>query len=97
MDHLVHLFSGVTVNENGEFARMRQEVARFDMAPSFDDIICRVNSLFKVENEQMELRLHGRFDDGKGRSHYVVMPITCKNDWLFYKELVKVHKLVVRR
>ena len=37
----------------------------------------------------MELRLHGRFDDGKGRSHYVVMPITCKNDWLFYKELVK--------
>ena len=49
MNHLVHLFSGVTVNENGEFARMRQEVARFDMAPSFDDIICRVNSLFKVE------------------------------------------------
>ena len=49
MDYSGRLFSGGMVNENGEFARMRQEVARFDMAPSFDDIICRVNSLFKVE------------------------------------------------
>ena len=62
MDHLVCLFSGGMVNENGEFARMRQQVVRFDMAPSFDDIIGRVNSLFKVENVRMELRLHGRFD-----------------------------------
>ena len=53
MDRLVRLFSGGTVNENGEFARMRQQVVRFDMAPSFDDIIGRVNSLFKVENVQM--------------------------------------------
>ena len=88
MDHLVHLFSGVTVNENGEFARMRQQVVRFDMVPSFDDIIGRVNSLFKVENVRMELRLRGRFDAGKGRCHYVLMPIGCENDWLFYKELV---------
>ena len=28
MDRLVRLFSGGTVKENGEFARMRQEVAR---------------------------------------------------------------------
>ena len=59
------------------------------MAPSFDDIMCRVNSLFKVGNERIELRLRGRFDAGKGRSHYVVMPIGCENDWLFYKELVR--------
>jgi len=57
MDRLVRLFSGGTVNENGEFARMRQQVIRFDMVPSFDDIIGRVNSLFKVENVRMELRL----------------------------------------
>ena len=88
MDRLVCLFSGGTVNENGEFARMRQQVVRFDMAPSFDDIIGRVNSLFKVENVRMELRLRGRFDAGKGRCHYVLMPIGCENDWLFYKELV---------
>ena len=85
MDRLVCLFSGGTVNENGEFARMRQQVVRFDMAPSFDDIIGRVNSLFKVENVRMELRLRGRFDAGKGRCHYVLMPIGCENDWLFYK------------
>ena len=50
------------------------------MAPSFDDIMCRVNSLFKVENKRIELRLCGRFDAGKKRSHYVMMPIVCKND-----------------
>ena len=51
MDRLVYLFSGGTVKENGEFARMRQEVAKFDVTPSFDDIMCQVNSLFKVRNE----------------------------------------------
>ena len=71
MDRLVRLFSGGTIKENGEFVRMRQEVARFDVAPSFDDIMCRVNSLFKVENKRMELRLSGRFDAGKERSHFV--------------------------
>ena len=73
MDCLVRLFSDGTVKGNGEFARMRQEVARFDVALSFDDIMCRVNSLFKVENEQMELRPYGRFDAGKEMSHYVMM------------------------
>ena len=89
MDRLVRLFSGGTVKENEEFARMWQEVARFDVAPSFDDIMRRVNLLFKVRNERMELRLRGRFDAGKKRSHYVVMPIGCENDWLFYKELIR--------
>ena len=50
------------------------------MAPSFDDIMCRVNSLFKVENKRIELRLCGRFDVGKEMSHYVMMPIGCEND-----------------
>ena len=80
MDRLVRLFSGGTVKENGKFVRTRQEVARFDVAPSFDDIMHRVNLLFKVRNERMELRLRGRFDAGKGRSHYVVMPIGSEND-----------------
>ena len=89
MDHLVYLFSSGTVNENGGFTRIRQEVARFNMPPSFNDITCRVNSLFKVENERMELKFCGRFDARKKRSYYVVMPIASKNDWLFYKELVR--------
>ena len=89
MDRLVYLFSSGTVNENGGFTRIRQEVAKFNMPPSFNDITCRVNSLFKVENERMELKFCGRFDAGKKRSYYVVMPIASKNDWLFYKELVR--------
>ena len=82
MDYLGRLFSGGTVNENGEFARMRQEVDRFDMPPSLDDNICQVNSLFNVENVRMELRLRGRFDARKGRSYYVMMSIACENDIL---------------
>uniref|UniRef100_K4ALQ4 SWIM-type domain-containing protein n=1 Tax=Setaria italica TaxID=4555 RepID=K4ALQ4_SETIT len=67
---------------------MRQQVARFD-SPTFDDIISRVNSLFKVGNEEDDLRICGRFDAGNKRSHYVLMPLACDDDWLVYKELVK--------
>ena len=55
------------------------------MLLSFDDIVCQVNSLFKLENEGMELKLCARFDAGQGRFHYAVMLITSKDDWLFYK------------
>ena len=33
--------------------------------------------------------IHGRFDAGKGKSHFVLVPIACENICLFYKELVK--------
>jgi hypothetical protein len=59
------------------------------MSLSFDDIVCQVNSLFKLENEGMELKLCARFDAGQGRFHYAVMLITSKDDWLFYKQYVK--------
>jgi hypothetical protein len=44
---------------------------------------------FKVGNEGEELKIHGRFGSGDKRSHYVMMSITCGDDWLFYKECVK--------
>jgi hypothetical protein len=34
------------------------------------------------------LKIHERFDSGDKRSHYVMMPITCGDDWLFYKKCV---------
>uniref|UniRef100_K4AJ02 Transposase MuDR plant domain-containing protein n=1 Tax=Setaria italica TaxID=4555 RepID=K4AJ02_SETIT len=40
-------------------------------------------------NEEKDLRIRGRFDAGDKRSHYVLMPVACDDDWLFYKELVK--------
>ena len=38
MERLVRIFSDGTVDDNCEFARMRQQVARFDSPPTFDDI-----------------------------------------------------------
>jgi hypothetical protein len=46
------------VDDNGEFKSMRQQVARFDSPPTFEDIKTRVNTLFKVGNEGDELRIH---------------------------------------
>jgi hypothetical protein len=69
----------------GEFKSMRQQVARFDSPPTFEDIKTRLNTLFKVRNEGEELRIHRRFDSGDKRNHYVMMPIKCGDDWLFYK------------
>uniref|UniRef100_K4AKD0 MULE transposase domain-containing protein n=1 Tax=Setaria italica TaxID=4555 RepID=K4AKD0_SETIT len=54
---------------------MAAVLARFDSPPTFDDIIGRVNSLFKVGNEEEDLRIRGRFDAGDKRSHYVLMPL----------------------
>jgi hypothetical protein len=51
MDRLVLIFSGGMVDDNGEFTSMRQQVARFDSPPTFEDIKTRVNYLFKVRNE----------------------------------------------
>ncbi|OEL24522.1 hypothetical protein BAE44_0014459 [Dichanthelium oligosanthes] len=97
MDRLVRLFSGGIVNDNGEFEMMRQELARFDSPPSFDDIIGRVGTSFKVENEHCELRLRGRFDAGDKRAQYMLMAISCEDDWIFYKECVKGSQLVMPR
>ncbi|CAL4907720.1 unnamed protein product [Urochloa decumbens] len=45
--------------------------------------------MFKVGHEQEEISLRASFDAGDKRAHYVFMPITKEDDWLFYKELVK--------
>ncbi|CAL5035610.1 unnamed protein product [Urochloa decumbens] len=45
--------------------------------------------MFKVGHEQEEITLCARFDVDDKRAHYVLMPITKEDDWLFYKELVK--------
>ena len=68
---------------------MREQIARFDIPPSFDDLCVRVSSIFKVGEQHSELCLCGRFDAGDKRAHYAVMPIESDNDWIFYKELVK--------
>ncbi|CAL5066605.1 unnamed protein product [Urochloa decumbens] len=89
MDRIVRFFSGGTVNESGEFTSMREDVAIFGSPPSYEDLIARVNQMFKVGHEQEELTLRARFDAGDKRAHYVLMPIRKEDDWLIYKELVQ--------
>ena len=54
MDRLVHLFSSGTAIKMENLQKWGK-VVRFDMSLSFDDIVCQVNSLFKLENEGMVL------------------------------------------
>ncbi|CAL5055661.1 unnamed protein product [Urochloa decumbens] len=89
MDRIVRFFSGGTVNESGEFTSMRKDVAIFGSPPSYEDLIARVNQMFKVGHEQEKLTLRARFDAGDKRAHYVLMPIRKEDDWLIYKELVQ--------
>ena len=89
MDRLVQLFSGGLVKENGEFEKMRQQIARFDRPPSFEEVFVRVRSMFRVGKEESELLIRGRFDAGDKRAHYMLMSIDTEDDWMFYKELVK--------
>ena len=77
---------------------MREQIARFDIPPSFDDLCVRVSSIFKVGEQHSELCLCGRFNASDKRAHYAVMPIESDNDWIFYKELVvEVHDSVTAK
>ncbi|KAF8673682.1 hypothetical protein HU200_048430 [Digitaria exilis] len=68
---------------------MRQQISRFHRPPSFDDLVVQVNELFKVEREQWDICLRGRFDAGEKRAHYVLIPIATEDNWMFYKDVVK--------
>ena len=79
MDRLVHFFGGGKVKENGEFESMTEQ------PPSFYGWVishCR-------ERFGWPLTLNGRFDCGKERPHYVLMALSCVDDWGNCKEVVK--------
>lgn len=52
------------------FENMEYEVDIFDMPPSFSDLVLRVK-----EKLQGDFTLKERLDSGKGRAHYVAMPL----------------------
>lgn len=52
------------------FENMEYEVDIFDMPPSFSDLVLRVK-----EKLQGDFTLKERLDSGKGRAHYVGMPL----------------------
>ena len=56
--------------ENGMFEDMEEELEWFDEPPSFSDLCGRLNRKFGDD-----YTLKGRFDSGKTRAHYVLMPL----------------------
>lgn len=68
MDHLVCLFHGGKVKENGEFESMKDEVHFFSKPPTFDALLCRYR-----DKIGWEVSLKGRFDCGKGRASLVFL------------------------
>ena len=48
---------------------MEDEVEIFDMPPSFSDLFLQVKKF------DGEFTLKGRFDSGKSRAHYVLLPL----------------------
>jgi hypothetical protein len=68
MDHLVCLFHGGKVKENGEFESTKDEVHFFSKPPTFDALLCRYR-----DKIGWEVSLKGRFDCGKGRASLVFL------------------------
>ena len=56
------------------FEDMEEELEWFD--PSFNDLCVRLNAKFGGE-----FTLQGRFDSGKTRAHYVLMPLRDPAHW----------------
>jgi hypothetical protein len=84
MDRLVRFFVGGKVKVNGEFEGMHEEVHFFSAAPTFVDVVGQCRDKFGWP--QM---LRGRFDCGNGRPHYVLMGLSCEDEWKNYIEVVK--------
>ena len=85
MDSLVHLFYGGSVRkEDGVFEDMEEELEWFDEPPSFNDLCVRLNSKF-----DSDFTLKGRFDSGKTRAHYVLMPLCDPAHWSRYNRVLQ--------
>ena len=87
MDRLVWVFQGGTIQSNGEFENMNEDLEIFDEPPSFEHLVNRVTSKYGCRVDEVEMR--GRFDCGKARSHYVPIKLTSEAHWKQYKEVVE--------
>ena len=70
MDCCVSVFYGESVRrEDGMFEDMEEKMESFDEPPSFSDLCVCLKGKFGGA-----FTLKGRFDCGKTRAHYVLMP-----------------------
>ena len=89
MDQIIRVFCGDMVNANGEFDSMREELAIFVKPPCLNDLITQVRLLLNVGVEEGRVSVHGRFDVGGARAHYMLIKLALENDWKLYKGLAK--------
>jgi hypothetical protein len=78
------LFGGSVRREDGMFEDMEEEMEWFDEPPSFNDLCGRLNAKFGGD-----FTLRGRFDPGKNRAHYILVPLRSPREWDRYKSLVQ--------
>ncbi|TVU50569.1 hypothetical protein EJB05_01946, partial [Eragrostis curvula] len=87
MDRVVRIFHSGSVNDNGEFVNMKEDVCTFGKSPNFSEVVARAKSIVGVGSE---LTLRGRFDaGGGGRAHYVLLNLKSDEDWTLYRECLK--------
>jgi hypothetical protein len=80
----VRFFHGGIVKSNGEFESMHSEPKFFSSPPSFHDLVSHFRDKFG-----WPLCFNGRFDCGKERAHYVLMPLSYEDEWKDYVDIVK--------
>jgi len=77
MDCCVQVFyRGSVTKEDGMFEDTEEELEWFDERPSFNDLCVRLNAKFGSN-----FTLKGRFDSGKTREHFVLMPLPNEGHW----------------
>ena len=64
------LYGGSVRREDGIFEDMEEELKWFNEPPSFNDLCVCLNAKFGSD-----FTLKRRFDTGKTRAHYVLMPL----------------------
>jgi len=76
IDRLVRLFHGGKVKGNGESESMNEQLQFFSTPPSFDALLTQCWRKFG-----WPISLKGRFGCGKERAHYVLMALSCEEEW----------------
>ncbi|XP_066354438.1 uncharacterized protein [Miscanthus floridulus] len=85
MDCCLRVFYGGSVRkEDDMFEDMEEELEWFDKHPSFDGLCVRLNTKFGGD-----FIVNGRFDSGKTRAHYVLMPLCDLAHWSRYNRVLQ--------
>jgi hypothetical protein len=78
------MFHGGKVKGNGEFESMHEHVEFFSGPPTFDALVTKCRDKFG-----WPLSFRGRFDCGKERAYYVLMCLSCEDEWMNFIDVVK--------